>query len=270
MSRRIREGFTLVEILVVVSIIAVLVGMLAPALMNAFGTSKAAQCAYNLGQTGKALQSLANSKKVPRAEQIQTYYSDSDRYEVDEVFFAALGKTTESLVCPENLEANPSVTSFGFNVRLRQWGPRDPGVALAIDFGHPLVNPFTSDSVSEEDRDEIFGEDPPNGLLRARHAGRCNILFGDIHVELFDAAFVLAPEIIPDEITEHELEHLQEEFPSIDINNLTEEQEEHLLGDRMIQRWVFQRDRHFVDHHGEWTGSALPTELKTTTESASE
>src|SRR5436190_24368478 len=62
-----RGGFTLVELLVVITIVAVLVGMILPALVSARDSAKRSNCANNLHQIGLALMLYAgdNNNQVP-------------------------------------------------------------------------------------------------------------------------------------------------------------------------------------------------------------
>src|SRR5262245_2590918 len=62
-NRRFRHGFTLIELIVVVGIIALLIAMLLPAMSRAREQAKVVQCASNLRQVANAMHMYLNDSR---------------------------------------------------------------------------------------------------------------------------------------------------------------------------------------------------------------
>jgi prepilin-type N-terminal cleavage/methylation domain-containing protein len=118
-SRNARRGFTLVELLVVVGIIAVLISLLFPSLQKAREHAKRAQCGSNLRQLGNGCQIYAaeNNQKVPIG-----FYDNSMNMQWNYQLWTGTHGTGLGLMVVSNAMAQPEVYYCPTNI--------EPGTGL--------------------------------------------------------------------------------------------------------------------------------------------
>ena len=143
-SSRHADGFTLVELLVVIGIIAVLIAMLLPALNKAKKAAKQAQCASNMKQIATAIIMYANDNKgklLPiriQGTPVSTIYPNGWFWSNELVrmkylrapnqYIAGNSSTTDYTVfqCPEGMiDANFSTGTLAFTNATHPTDPRN-------------------------------------------------------------------------------------------------------------------------------------------------
>ncbi len=185
-------GFTLVELLVVIAIIALLAGLLLPALARAKSKARSAQCVGNLRQWGLAFQMYAadNDDYLPRRGQGMQPLVEIDRpedwFNALPPYFglptfqlmatnhtAAAAGATSVFICPSAKDPGGSYfLPYGMNMNLSPWNLPQATKLGAVAQAVRVVamaeapGPYAS----------TFPSTRPYSAV-ARHASRLNILF---------------------------------------------------------------------------------------------
>lgn len=176
------RAFTLVEVLVVISILAVLAALAFPVLSSANHKADSAKCASNLRQIHAAASLFSTDNGMEFAPLHFFFRLDQEGY---------LERTSEAWVCPGDDRTNKSSglggshqLSYAINAGRTGYAPAN--FSQAKERLMRIQDP--ANTVYFGDAEQYWMDShPANQNLSFRHKGRANVIFVDGHVESIPA-----------------------------------------------------------------------------------
>lgn len=188
-NNKLSRAFTLVELLVVISVIGLLMGILVPVLGKARGIANRTYCMANLHQIGIAMRSYldGNNDKFPLCSAMPWEYSDSNSSDYVQPITKVLGpilKEPKVFICKVDKAAPPYHLRFG-NSSYWYSGVTKSGPPIWLA-GITLNQHFLVQAGAKEKDIEVMSDfdaiHPGKTGKFGRRQGQKNYLYADWHV----------------------------------------------------------------------------------------
>jgi prepilin-type N-terminal cleavage/methylation domain-containing protein/prepilin-type processing-associated H-X9-DG protein len=162
------RAFTLVELLVVIAIIAVLIGLLLPAVQAARASARRTKCASNLRQIGLGILSFADAHRGRWPDSTHTSEADADTGEFTRAWIYTVAPFMESVdevrICPDDPLRSDRLRLKLTSYALNGWLTKEPemrGDGPGFDNLRKITETTRSIiafELSEKRGDSVFGD----------------------------------------------------------------------------------------------------------------